>query len=29
MLNINKPYNEEDHTVVYDITEEMSKRFII
>lgn len=29
VLNINKPYNEEDHTVVYDIAEEMSKRFII
>ena len=29
VLNINKPYNEEDHTVVYDIAEEMSKRFMI
>lgn len=29
VLNINKPYNEEDHIVVYDIAEEMSKRFII
>lgn len=29
VLNINKPYNEEDHIVVYDIAEEMSKRFVI
>lgn len=29
VLNINKPYNEEDHTVVYDIAEEISKRFMI
>lgn len=29
VLNINKPYNEEDHTVVYDIAEEMAKRFMV
>lgn len=29
VLNINKPYYEEDHIVVYDIAEEMSKRFVI